>query len=347
MPYSQSRRARRQQKRHNDSDQASAPPYVYPPLPTSSSFRLLELLPSVDEHIRCALHTVDLKDGPVFDALSYSWSNPVTIREKRIPAGEDRVKLERSLLSLQSLPTASQPNVVNVDPGAMSFLLMHRSLPYMDRELGTERCNVLICEGKRLYVTQSLHSALDQLRWMAEQKAVVEAQGRSYSEALPVPRSKYIWIDQICINQQNLDERNAQVPLMNKIFAAAQYVFAWLGELDELGAAGLNVTLALARGYRSEPDTKLEDYNVSYARLGEARRDLYALTALLSRRWFRRAWVSSPSEHVFEDGLIESTNMFRSSKRPYSHADCTYGQVRNSWIGGSYSPHFERSMMWT
>lgn len=37
-----------------------------------------------------------------------------------------------------------------------------------------------------------------------------------------------IWVDAICINQRNIEERNAQVKMMWKIYAAAEKVRAWL-----------------------------------------------------------------------------------------------------------------------
>ncbi|KAF2426252.1 HET-domain-containing protein [Tothia fuscella] len=44
------------------------------------------------------------------------------------------------------------------------------------------------------------------------------------SEAL-----KWLWIDQICIDQSNIGERNAQVELMTKIYSHSFMVIAWLG----------------------------------------------------------------------------------------------------------------------
>jgi hypothetical protein len=38
-----------------------------------------------------------------------------------------------------------------------------------------------------------------------------------------------LWIDAICINQSNTDEKNHQVSLMKKIYRRAHSVFAWLG----------------------------------------------------------------------------------------------------------------------
>ncbi|KAF2729827.1 HET-domain-containing protein, partial [Polyplosphaeria fusca] len=42
-------------------------------------------------------------------------------------------------------------------------------------------------------------------------------------------RSTYLWVDQVCINQSNTDERNHQVNLMSKIYQLATGTIVWLG----------------------------------------------------------------------------------------------------------------------
>lgn len=42
-----------------------------------------------------------------------------------------------------------------------------------------------------------------------------------------------IWIDEICINQDDNEERGTQLQLMSEIYESAQVVFAWLGPEDE------------------------------------------------------------------------------------------------------------------
>jgi hypothetical protein len=39
-----------------------------------------------------------------------------------------------------------------------------------------------------------------------------------------------IWVDALCIDQENLKERNFQVQQMGSIYRNAAFVFAWLGE---------------------------------------------------------------------------------------------------------------------
>ena len=48
-----------------------------------------------------------------------------------------------------------------------------------------------------------------------------------------VERSRYPWIDQICINQQDRAERSNQVRYMSYIYEKAATVFVWLGKSSE------------------------------------------------------------------------------------------------------------------
>ena len=66
------------------------------------------------------------------------------------------------------------------------------------------------CHDKRLELRENLHSALRYLR-------------------LPV-QVRWLWIDAICINQEDLDERGEQVAIMAKIFNLASQTLIWLGE---------------------------------------------------------------------------------------------------------------------
>lgn len=77
------------------------------------------------------------------------------------------------------------------------------------------------CNGQRLALTKDLLNALRRLR------------RKDQTETL--------WIDQICINQEDLDERSRQVQLMRKIYKSAAYVYIWLG--DEANQSSLAIQL--------------------------------------------------------------------------------------------------------
>ncbi|KAI2473329.1 heterokaryon incompatibility protein-domain-containing protein [Annulohypoxylon bovei var. microspora] len=68
--------------------------------------------------------------------------------------------------------------------------------------------------GEMISVTKNLATALTYLR-------------KGSSE-------RYLWIDAICINQNDLNERSAQVAMMGKIYQTATRVISWLGTRDLL-----------------------------------------------------------------------------------------------------------------
>ncbi|KAG4416392.1 hypothetical protein IFR04_010438 [Cadophora malorum] len=44
---------------------------------------------------------------------------------------------------------------------------------------------------------------------------------------------QWLWADALCINQQDIPEKNLQLPLMEKIYSDAHRVIAWLGSDDD------------------------------------------------------------------------------------------------------------------
>jgi hypothetical protein len=66
--------------------------------------------------------------------------------------------------------------------------------------------------------------------------------GKNLAAALDCLRSNpmcKIWIDAVCINQDDVDERNAQVMRIRQIFSQSMAVTIWLGE-DEMSGTGLD-----------------------------------------------------------------------------------------------------------
>ncbi|KAH7396120.1 heterokaryon incompatibility protein-domain-containing protein, partial [Pyrenochaeta sp. MPI-SDFR-AT-0127] len=52
---------------------------------------------------------------------------------------------------------------------------------------------------------------------------------------------RVLWVDAICINQTDNDERSKQVAIMGEIYNRAIKVFAWLGEANGQSNCVLNV----------------------------------------------------------------------------------------------------------
>jgi hypothetical protein len=73
-----------------------------------------------------------------------------------------------------------------------------------------KRPKSITVNGQRTRVTENLYNALSAIRHPKE--------------------SRVIWVDQICIDQSNVEEKNAQVAAMTLIYKEASQTQVWLGE---------------------------------------------------------------------------------------------------------------------
>lgn len=127
--------------------------------------------------------------------------NPIGIREEPIPKGEEGQKVMKPILSTNPLPASGVPGVTRLGVTALLYLTTHKYLPYMDRDCGRERSQKIFCDGMEISVTKTLFEALLQLRRIVMSKKEANECGMVYLKTLPVSRSKYLWVDAICINQ--------------------------------------------------------------------------------------------------------------------------------------------------
>ncbi|ORY59116.1 heterokaryon incompatibility protein-domain-containing protein [Pseudomassariella vexata] len=90
-------------------------------------------------------------------------------------------------------------------------------------------------------------------------------------------KERLVWIDAICINQQNIPERNAQVAVMGRIYASANRVVIDIGESSESGEQALHYL-------KNCEETVLYEFV-----LGLKIKD--TVCNLYERPWFWRIWV--------------------------------------------------------
>ncbi|KAF2145870.1 uncharacterized protein K452DRAFT_102434 [Aplosporella prunicola CBS 121167] len=133
----------------------------------------------------------------------------------------------------------------------------------------------------------------------------------SLRQALPLVSSAmqtdFIWIDQICINQNDIQERGQQVALMDDIYRLAERAIIWLGPEDaetHLAFELIRTATTHYQEYWAKSKQTLDDGVFPMTRcfaplfapggkLGDAKRDArrLALYRLLQRPWFSRGWV--------------------------------------------------------
>lgn len=107
------------------------------------------------------------------------------------------------------------------------------TVPYTYESLsytwGSVKSHTILVNGDTLRITANLYNALQSIkRW----------KDRPLAEALTawqsVPNtSAALWVDAICIDQENIQERGEQVQLMGHIYRNASQVIIWLGQSNQ------------------------------------------------------------------------------------------------------------------
>jgi hypothetical protein len=143
-------------------------------------------------------------------------------------------------------------------------------------------------------ITESAYLALDRLR---------------LNFALPA-QPFIVWIDAICINQADDQEKNQQVTMMANIYAHASKVYAYLGEEADHSHEALNILKELRTKHRDlfltlkdvvrsrfprwadipKPE-RLLAAALAFEGVLERASHLAGLLAFLSRSWFDRVWI--------------------------------------------------------
>ncbi|KAI0179053.1 HET-domain-containing protein [Hypoxylon sp. FL1284] len=130
----------------------------------------------------------------------------------------DSEKGEIRLLELFPAPEHSSPIECALHPVKLSKKPSYEALSYTWGGKGSGQSITL--DGVALPVFENLEAVLRRLR--------------------RTKKSRTLWIDAICINQEDLEERAAQVKLMRDVYESAAEVTIWLGEPGDGAELGLN-----------------------------------------------------------------------------------------------------------
>jgi hypothetical protein len=120
----------------------------------------------------------------------------------------------------------------------------------------------ILHDGKAIQysVTKNLASALKHLRYNSE--------------------SRLLWIDALCINQRDEQEKSRQVSKMDQIFLGASNVCIWLGDPTSDSSAAMEFISQIL-------DFSVHSKSISKKVISRS----LALSKLLARPWFSRRWV--------------------------------------------------------
>jgi hypothetical protein len=148
--------------------------------------------------------------------------------------------------------------------------------------------------GGRLLVLPNLRDALAQLQENFRRSGIFREGPR------------YLWIDELCINQDDVFERAAQVSVMDRVYSQAAQTVVWLGNADgdttkarkllekivQIPGEETKAMNGVARGVRPDksyfsarglPDADTSDE--------KTRQRWRPIIELLERAWFTRSWI--------------------------------------------------------
>jgi hypothetical protein len=137
-----------------------------------------------------------------------------------------------------------------------------------------ENAQEIIVNGHVVKVTENLHAFLQQMR-----------------KTPTCPSGCGLWIDALCIDQSDIDERNAQVKRMTLIYEQAFAAVAWLGKEADNSAMAFNLLSKLAGVNASGSKRELASF------LGQAEFDNLplgswnALQVFFERPYWKRLWI--------------------------------------------------------
>ena len=133
----------------------------------------------------------------------------------------------------------------------------------------------IIVNGVPIEVTENLEAAL-----------------RIFYQKSDFVEGLLLWVDALCINQNDLAERSVQVKRMRDIFELAFGVTAWLGDEGEESDKAIRLLVAVASRNRGSTDEAMEFLHILRDGTDPFPSGSWrALYLLLSRPYWKRLWI--------------------------------------------------------
>ncbi|KAH8889129.1 hypothetical protein GQ53DRAFT_653285 [Thozetella sp. PMI_491] len=238
-------------------------PYPYRPLDLPRETRILTVSPGQQgDNLVCSLSHMEIGSGDAYDCLSYCWSKSVTTA----PELDMEVNLETSETS-KANKRAKVADLLG-DPG----------WEYLYTRFGGTLPDALIyCDGVEVTIGGELFRALRGLR--------------------DKDKDLRIWVDALCIDQSNIQEKNTHVLSMGKIYYNAEMVHVWLGDLIGVEPDAINGFLSVQNLFREVGDAIEEDDSFQMIQRKFFLHPLWhkieweAIALFIGRAWFERSWV--------------------------------------------------------
>ena len=183
----------------------------------------------------------------------------------------DYIKREIRLVTIKA-GSGADPVKCELETVSLDDEPLYKALSYVWGQI--ENKKTILVNGQKFKVTQNLGIALQYLRHREDDVVY--------------------WIDAVCINQSDLDERRDQVRMMMDIYRSANEVVSWLGERDEYTQRAQDFVNALEAS-RFSPQWMYDVLQSTDAGMVAQYKNFLDLTMCISvigpRQYWHRLWV--------------------------------------------------------
>ncbi|KNB01235.1 hypothetical protein FOXG_04513 [Fusarium oxysporum f. sp. lycopersici 4287] len=291
--------------------------FSYQHLPSSSSIRLLSFIkrprqlspPSIlgEPLLECILETVDINEAPDFDLISSTWGNPDSADPGDIdeygPMHRYPIAINGKLMFLpkniyEALKMAQKVN----DP------VEKRNELFLETELMTAvennhrpKVQRLLEQGAHIHAQDcfgktAMHHAAQLGHFDIINILLDYGANASERELVPIPEvvrvGRPMWIDAICIDQSNSEERSNHGSLIAQIYCRANSVIAWVGVQNDNTKLAPEAILSILRADGKDVDETMSDETLSVANAGcsyiPSDEEKSSIIGFLRRSWFER-----------------------------------------------------------
>ena len=169
--------------------------------------------------------------------------------------------------------SGDQPILCWLSREVLAELPSYEALSYTWGE--PEKNRVIICDGSPLGVSQNLYETLKYLRKSDQERSV--------------------WIDAICIRQEDEEEKTQQVRIMKEIYKRAAHVVIWLGQEAPEDKVAFDLLYRFEEAWDKFGENldfgpyqfAFYDYNLPDIHA----KDWWALVKFFQKPWFSRIWI--------------------------------------------------------
>ena len=243
--------------------------------------------------------------GLAFSATTKRADFSTRVHKSNPPAHATARRVSRGLAAQESPPSLAPYRYTPLNDDLKEIRLLNLQKGKFEEEI-----RISICTGRLFPENPPIYEALSYVWGSTDHMVDVRVDNnrlaitRNLAEALPYLRykdkSRILWIDAICVNQQDLNERSRQVRRMADLYRLANRVVVWLGPEKEGSGYGVRLLRQLSikvtvdwtlRTMEPVSNNTAKHWADGSKKLPYRDDQFHAICALIWCSWFDRLWV--------------------------------------------------------